>query len=475
MVDTRDQFLESPLPSSTECERVVLGAILLDNELAGGAFERLVSRELYSLAHRRIFDAMRTLHGKAKPLDPITIGEELKKTAALEAVGGIPAITNLSYGLPHFSNLTTYVDIIKEKALAREVIATCNATTSDLLTGEEEPGAVLAKLVEIATSLQKSSFSEEAARTGHLITWSDQAEREAQDKYDALDRGDIITVATGYPEIDRILYGGGVWPGDLVVISGVTSGGKTTFALNWADNAGDQDIRSLYFTAEMSTFKTFSRIHSKRAKVPAWKIGPEMTKHFGPGIREKLRLTGHEMSQRPVGYIESVKDMETLSRVTRFAVREYGIQSIFVDYLGLFRPSKRFRGSRYEQVSIVSEMAKELAVECGIAVIMLSQLRRKYSSEKTDGDAEGNLVEPTLDMLKDSGQIENDCDLAVMLWGEKGEEGEREAVRRVFFKIAKARSGPLGRGELLFAPDIYDFISPQVLEEEKKRLLDTRF
>lgn len=450
---SRGEYYSKPLPSSDESERAILGGILLDNALLDAASIELEPGDFYSPLNRRIFHAMLELHKRGMIIDPIIIGEELKKEGSLESIGGVSTITNLTHGLPHFTDLTGYIDVVRDKSRLRNVVRACNKIIADVLAEEEDAEIVLDHAEELLSKAVKSK-----ERQGRVIVWADQAEREAQETYDKLDRGDIVATPLGFPDVDKLLYGGGVWPGDLVVVSGATSGGKTTFALNISDNAAEINVPSLYFTMEMKTFKVFARIHSSKSKVPGWKIRPHMTRLYGEYVRKRLRDTGPEMSKLRIGFVDSLKDLESMRRVSRFAVKEHGVKLLTFDYMGLMQPSKNFKGSRYDRASAISEGLKELAVELDVPVIALSQLRRKYKEEKSAAQViEGNEVEPTLDMLKESGSIENDADTVIFLWGEKGKEGEEQAIRDVRGKIAKQRNGALGRFELSFAPDIFTF------------------
>jgi replicative DNA helicase len=447
--------LDRPLPSNEEAEKTILGAIILNNSLLDAVASELLPEELYSPVYRRIYKAMIDLGTANRPINPVFIAEELKREGGIDSMGGVAMITNLTYGLPHFTTVSDYVTEVKIKARLRNLVRVCNEIVADTLEEAEDAETLLDRAEDL---IHKAAGS--GARNSRLIVWADQAEREAQETYDKLDRGEIVAVPTGFPEVDNSLYGGGFWQGDLVVVSGATSGGKTTFALNLADNAGQLGFRSLYFTLEMKTFKVFSRIHSSKAKVPGYKIRPRMSELYGSGVRERLRSTGAKMANLPIGFIDSVKDLETMRRVCKFAVREYGVSYLLFDYMGLMIPSRNFRGSRYDRASMVSEGLKELAGELNVPVVALSQLRRKYKEEKSAAQViEGNEVEPSLDMLKESGSIENDADTVIFLWGEKAKEGEETAIREIRGKIAKQRNGKLDRFELRFAPDIFTFKS----------------
>ena len=140
---TREQYLEKPLPSSPDSERVILGAILLDNTLISQAIEILKQEDFYSPLHRRVFKAMSSLFERGEKIDPILIGEELKKEGQLENVGGVATITNLTFGLPHFSNIETYAKVVKDKSITRNLIKVCNQITSEALAEEEDAEIIL--------------------------------------------------------------------------------------------------------------------------------------------------------------------------------------------------------------------------------------------------------------------------------------------------------------------------------------------
>src|SRR6266705_4963054 len=139
----RDSILERPLPSSPETERAILGAIILDNTLIAQAVELLKPSDFYVPSHRRIFVAMTALFEKGSEINPILIGEELRKDNALETVGGVSFVTNLTYGLPHATNITHYAKVVRGKSLLRRLIKTANKITNEALEEEDEPEIIL--------------------------------------------------------------------------------------------------------------------------------------------------------------------------------------------------------------------------------------------------------------------------------------------------------------------------------------------
>src|SRR3954447_4005744 len=227
----REQYLEKPLPSSEESERVILGAILLDNSVIAEAVEHLKPEDFYSPMNRRVFAAMIALFEKQKQIDPILIGEELKKEGSLESMGGTTAITNLTFGLPHFANVAEYVKVVHDKSVIRNLIRTCNAITGEALAEEDDAEVILdsaeQKIFEIAEARTKQSFSRIAPVADRVL---------ARVKERAAGEGTGITgLSTGFRELDD--YTSGLQRTDLIIVAGRPSMGKTALCLTLAQNA----------------------------------------------------------------------------------------------------------------------------------------------------------------------------------------------------------------------------------------------
>ncbi len=209
----REQFLERPLPSSEESERAILGAVLLDNELLTQAIEALKPEDFYSPLHRRIYKAMLVLFDASKRIDPILIGEELKKEGALDSIGGVATITNLTYGLPHFSDLKEYTKVVKSKATVRNLIKVCNQITSEALAEEDDAEVILdnaeSMIFALADERTRQGFShiqpiaetvlakvqEYAKRESHALTGLATGFRDLDEKTSGLQKTDLIIVA----------------------------------------------------------------------------------------------------------------------------------------------------------------------------------------------------------------------------------------------------------------------------------------
>jgi replicative DNA helicase len=213
MTPTREQFLERPLPSSPDSERVILGAILLDNELITQAIEQIGSEDFYSPNNRRVFKAMLALFERGERIDPILIGEELKKDGSIDSIGGVATITNLTYGLPHFSDIFDYTKVVKDKAMTRNLIKVCNQITSEALAEEDDADVILdhaeQMIFALADEKTKQGFAhvqpiaesvlakvqEYAKRESHALTGLSTGFRDLDEKTSGLQKTDLIIVA----------------------------------------------------------------------------------------------------------------------------------------------------------------------------------------------------------------------------------------------------------------------------------------
>ncbi len=217
---TREQFLEKPLPSSPDSERVILGAILLDNELITQAIEQLSADDFYSPNNRRIFRAMLTLFEKGDRIDPILIGEELKKEGAIDSIGGVATITNLTYGLPHFSNIFDYTKVVKGKAMSRNLIKVCNQITSEALAEEDDAEVILDNAERMIFAL-----ADEKTRQGfsHIQPIAETVLAKVQE-FAKRESHALTGLSTGFRDLDEKTSG--LQPTDLIIVAARPSMGK---------------------------------------------------------------------------------------------------------------------------------------------------------------------------------------------------------------------------------------------------------
>ena len=226
----REQSLERALPNSAEAERAILGGILLDNGLISQAIELLRPEDFYVPSHRRIFVAMIALFERGAEINPILIGEELKKENALESVGGISFITNLTYGLPHSTNIAHYAKVVRGKSMLRQLIRAANKITQEALEQEDEPEIILDHAEHAIFQL-----ADERIRQGfvHVKPIAEQLLEKIQEMEG---RAAVLTgLTTGFADLDKMTSG--LQRQDLIILAARPSMGKTSFALMLAENA----------------------------------------------------------------------------------------------------------------------------------------------------------------------------------------------------------------------------------------------
>src|SRR3989442_5709132 len=226
----RERSVERSLPNSSEAERAILGGIILDNGLISQAIELLKPEDFYVPSHRRIFVAMIGLFERGGEINPILIGEELKKENALETVGGISFITNLTYGLPHSTNIIHYAKVVRGKSLLRRLIKTASKITNEALEEEDEPEIILDHaehaIFELADERIRQGFTHVKPVAEALL-----------DKIQEMEGRQIVLtgLTTGFVELDEKTSG--LQRNDLIIVAARPSMGKTSFALMLAQNA----------------------------------------------------------------------------------------------------------------------------------------------------------------------------------------------------------------------------------------------
>src|ERR1051325_7851481 len=226
----REQPFERALPNSSEAERAILGAILLDNGLISQAIEQLRPEDFYVPSHRRIFVAMIMLFERGAEINPILIGEELKKENAVESVGGISFITNLTDGLPHSTNIAHYAKVVRGKSMLRQLIRAANKITQEALEQEDEPELILDHAEHAIFEL-----ADERIRQGfvHIKPVAEQLLEKIQEMEG---RASVLTgLTTGFADLDKLTSG--LQRQDLIIVAARPSMGKTSFALMLAQNA----------------------------------------------------------------------------------------------------------------------------------------------------------------------------------------------------------------------------------------------
>lgn len=444
----REQFLERPLPSSDDSERAILGAVLLDNALVAQAVEHLKPEDFYSPLHRRIFTAMISLFEASKNIDPILISEELKKEGSIESIGGVAAITNLTYGLPHFTDVADYINVVRGKSIMRQLVRTCNEITGEALEEEIDPGEVLdraeQRIFELTEMKERQGFEKVQPIADQLfIKIKDYAERSASA---------LTGLATGFRDLDQLTSG--LQQGDLVIVAARPSMGKTALALNMAQRAAVNERAVVaVFSLEMSKEQLVMRMLSAQSSVDARKLRTGMLSSNdwarlaeGIGVLADTRLFIDDTA--------GISVLEMRAKLRRLFAEEKKVDLVVVDYLQLMSGASKRIENRQQEVSQISRDLKALAKEFKVPVIALSQLSRAPEAR--------NPPRPMMSDLRESGSIEQDADVVAFIFREdyysKGPDDIAEENRNIAeIIISKQRNGPTGTIKLAFLKEFTRF------------------
>jgi replicative DNA helicase len=439
---SREQYLEKPLPSSAESERVILGAILLDNQLIAQAIENLGADDFYSPLHRRVFRAMTSLFERGERIDPILIGEELKKDGSIDSIGGIATITNLTYGLPHFSDIIDYLKVVKDKSMVRNLIKVCNQITSEALAEEEDAVMILDNAERMIFAL-----ADEKTRQGfsHVRPVAETVLAKVQE-YAKRESHALTGLATGFRDLDEKTSG--LQKTDLIIVAARPSMGKTALCLTLAQNAAILEKAVVaVFSLEMSKEQLVMRMLSSEAKVDAhrFRTGYLTREEWGRLAQAIGTLSDARIF---IDDTPGISVLEMRAKTRRLFSEEKKLDLIVVDYLQLMSGSKRTE-SRQQEVSAISRELKGLAKELNVPIVALSQLSRAPEAR--------NPPRPMMSDLRESGSIEQDADVVAFIYREDYYKPTEENAGLAELLIAKQRNGPTGTVRLAFLKEFTRF------------------
>src|SRR5438034_4481084 len=435
---TTDYSPAYTLPANIEAERSILGAILLDNLAYSQAAEHLKADDFSLDSHRRIYSRMVDLAESSRPIDMITLIDELERHKDLQAIGDVAYVSSLLDGVPDRPSIEHYVKIVRDKALLRGLIHAANAAIARA-TEQSDPAE------EILNDAEAAVFQLSEKRIGRGFVGVQEIVKESFGSVDALlQRGQRITgLATHYTDLDEMTSG--LQRADLVIIAARPSMGKTAFAMNIAENAAINDQKVVgMFSLEMSREALLLRLLCSRARVDSHKM------RTGSLWRDDMTKVVHameELAHAPI-FIDdtpgiALSEMRAKSR--RLQQSQGKLDLIIVDYLQLMSGGGRRYENRTQEVSAISRGLKALAKELAVPVVALSQLSRAPESRGA-GDHRPQLAD-----LRESGSIEQDADVVAFIFREevyKPDEPELEGVAEIH--IRKQRNGPTGTIRMAF-------------------------
>jgi replicative DNA helicase len=437
-------------PQSIEAEMSILGGVLLDNEAINRCLELIEADDFYRESHRKIFRAMIDLSNRSEPCDLITLTDMLKRKGELEEVGGGAYLATLVDYVPTAANIAYYCRIVKEKSVTRRLIT---AATDIVTRGYDEETTV----DELLDGAQKTIFEISENKLRPAFTPVGTILKDTFKRIETLyEKKEHVTgVPTGFYDLDKMTAG--FQPGDLIIIAGRPSMGKTAFSLNIAQYAAantDPPLPVAVFSLEMSKESLVMRLLCSESRVDASRL---RTGHLVDTDWHKLTHGADKLAKARL-YIDdtpAIPVLEMRAKARRLKA-ENGLGMIVVDYLQLMRGSSQ--ESRQQEISEISRSLKALAKELDVPVVALSQLNRSLES-RTD-------KRPMMSDLRESGAIEQDADVIMFVYRDavycddckkrdgsctKGHEKDAEII------IGKQRNGPIGSVNLLFNGEFTKF------------------
>lgn len=439
-------------PHSAEAERSLLGGLLLDRRAWDQIADAVSIEDFYRADHRLIFEAVAVLVERNQPPDAVTISEQLQRQGQLEAAGGPAYLARLVEETPSAANIRAYAKIVREHAMLRQLIE-IGGDIAASAHGTE--GLSAAELVDRAEQ-KVFEIADRGQRRGSGFVSLKQILPKTIDRLDMLSHSDseITGIATGFDKMDEMTAG--LQRGDLIIIAGRPSMGKTSLAINIAENAAiAHKIPTAIFSMEMSAEQLAFRMIGSIARVSQSRLrtGRLSDVEDWPRIDSAVAV----MSEAPI-YIDdsgALSPTEVRARARRLK-REFGVGLIVLDYLQLMQVTGTTE-NRATEISEISRSLKALAKELDVPLIALSQLNRSVEQRPDK--------RPVMSDLRESGAIEQDADLIVFIYREEVYQPDTQRKGIADIIIGKQRNGPVGDFSLTFlgeytkfenyAPDAY--------------------
>ena len=433
------------LPHDLLAEQSTLGAMLISQEAVAEVFEYVHGPDFYAPKHQIIFEALLTLYGMGEPTDVITVTDQLVKTGSLVRSGGADYLHTLTSTVPTAANASFYAKIVQEKATLRRLV---EVGTRIAQLGYANEGEV----TDLVNAAQEDVYRVTQSGTGEdYVALSDSIEAAIAEIEAAQDsNGDLVGVPTGFTELDALTNG--FHPGQLIIVAARPAMGKSTFALDIARNAAiAQNKSTLFFSLEMGRAEIAMRMLSAESAIPLQSMRKG---NIADSDWTKLAQVRGRINDAPL-YIDDSPNMtlvEIRAKCRRLSQR-VGLKMIVIDYLQLLTSGKKVE-SRQQEVSEFSRALKLLSKELNIPVVALSQLNRQAEQTKDK--------KPELSHLRESGSLEQDADVVVLLHREAIGDTDHPRAGEADLILAKQRSGPTGTVTVSFQGHYSRFVNMKV-------------
>jgi replicative DNA helicase len=434
--------VERRIPFAQDAEASVLGAMLMDREAIGTAAQSLDPSCFYIEPHRRLFKAIMALYEKSVEVDPVTLSDQLAKDGGLEELGGLQFIYDIAGSVPTAANIEFHTQIVREKAMLRQLIESCTAIIQESYQPVENVDTLIDKAEERIFAIQDYRLKEGFSSVKDLIH-DIISDLETRSK----NKESMTGIPTGYTDLDHLTVG--LQPSDLIIVAGRPSMGKTAFCLNVALSLAmgtpehPEPIPVAVFSLEMSKTQIVQRMLCTLARVNNNKMRRARLTDLE---WHNINKAANRLFEAPI-FIDDTPSMSILEMraKARRLFKQEGIGLLIVDYMQLMTTSGRIE-SRQQEVSLISRSLKALAKELHVPVMALSQLSRAVEG-RTD-------QKPKLADLRESGAIEQDADMVMFVfrpeqadikeWDGQSTEG------LALILLEKNRNGPVGTAELNF-------------------------
>ncbi len=442
MEEIQDLSLERLPPQNIEAEMAVLGALFLGEEAIAQVLEMVDDDAFYKEAHQQIFRAIMHLYDQRQPVDLLTVTEELKRRDLLDAVGGASYLALLASSVPTTAHVAHYARIVKDKSLLRQLIRTATRIVTDSYNGQAEPQTLLDRAEHAMFEIAERKVTREVVPMKDVIKGSiETIDRLYQRK------GATTGLSTGFDDLDQMTAG--LHASDLIIVAGRPSMGKSAFALGLVEHlAVQQRVPIAIFSLEMSSDHLVQRMLCSHARINAHNVRRGI---LSQSDWPKLTNAAGKLSEAPI-FIDdspSLPIFELRAKARRLTAR-HQIRLLVVDYLQLMEErSLSFADNRQQEIALISRNLKALARELDVAVLAISQLSRAPERRET--------FRPRLSDLRESGAIEQDADLVLLLFREEYYTPTDENKGQAEIIIAKQRHGPVGAVKLTFLKEFVRF------------------
>ena len=420
-------------PQNLEAEACVLGALLFDKEVIPQVLATLRPHYFYSERHRKLFSLIHDLFDANQPVDVITLSEALKKSGEYESIGGVSYLTDLVNSVETSANIEEYMRIVREKALLRSLITNGTQIVHDAFSADVDLNEVLDRAERAIFDISQDSLDNK------VVFFKDTIKKCIETIDHAYQRQGVITgLSTGFAKFDEMTTG--LHGSELIIVAGRPAMGKSAFATCVCENVAVNEGRPVaIFSLEMSAENITQRMLCSHARVDAHNV---RRGYLAQSDWPKLITAAGKLGEAPL-FIDdtpSISVFELRAKARRLK-RQHNIELLVVDYLQLMQSGSRVE-SRQQEISEISRKLKGLARELNIPIIAISQLSRAVESRQ------GNR--PQLSDLRESGSIEQDADVVVLLFREEYYNPTEENIGKATAIIGKQRNGPVGDCDLAF-------------------------